>query len=98
MHHGITIRLYHPVNRDRLTATLQRLRAAGADAASVVPHDYCIIRSDPNNPKHDVLPVPPPLSVHDVQYVFPDLDEGGRLGLGLVGNTTPREDVRWVCR
>ncbi|HMA36725.1 MAG TPA: hypothetical protein VKY74_19880, partial [Chloroflexia bacterium] len=98
MYRGITIRLYHPVDKNRLTATLQRLRNAGADAVSIVPHQYCILRLDPNNPKHDVLPVPPPLNQHADQYIFADLDEGGKLNLGLVGNTTPLADVRATCQ
>src|SRR5215212_122715 len=98
MFHGITIRLYHGVDRDRLTAALQELRAAGADAVSIIAHNYCIIRSDPGNPNHDVLPAPAPLSQHDAQYFFADRDDGGAGGLGLVGNTTPPDDVRWVCQ
>lgn len=98
MYRGVTIRLYHQVNRDRLNTVLQRLRNAGCNALSIIPHQYSIIRSDPNNPKHDVLPVPAPIKDHDNQYIFSDLDEGGtKWNLGLVGNTTPLADVRMVC-
>src|SRR4051812_3129420 len=94
MYRGITIRLYHPPDKARLTSVLHRLRAAGADALSLVPHQYCIIRMDPGNPRHDVLPVPQPLSHRADQYIFADLDEGNTMHLGLVGNTTPLADVR----
>jgi hypothetical protein len=98
MYHGITIRLYHALDQARLGATLRRLRAAGADAVSLVPHQYCLLRMDPGNPKHDALPAPTPLAQHADQYVFADLDEGGKLNVGLVGNTTPLADVRTACQ
>ena len=97
MYRGITIRLYHPPDRARLLLTLQRLRNAGADSVSIVPHNYSVIRMDPGNPKHDALPLPAPLGSRPDQYVFADLDEGGKLGVGLVGNTTPIEEVHIAC-
>ena len=97
MFRGITIRLYHPPDRARLLRTLQRLKNAGADAVSIVPHNYCLIRMDPGNPKHDVLPVPPNLTGRAGPSIFADLDEGGKMGIGLVGNTTPIEDVGIAC-
>jgi hypothetical protein len=70
MYRGISIRLYHHLDHARLSATLQRLRDAGADAVSIVPHHYCLTA---NSPRHEPPPVPVArgFAEHPGRYILP---------------------------